>query len=207
MADGVYYLLVDTTFGQHVRLLRDTRRLTRLQLAIRSQLSESTLRTLETDPKYTPRRSNLIAVMQALDEVEPLTEKEGGEFLRLCGQREVARSVIAAIAAIKEDAANHTPQPVQPTTPKVPPGRARIYSLIDEMADVYGDAALLRLLNSLAAMQSPPPSAAPAAGSLFRVHHPLVQRDGYTEQIIVDYENVTHPPAAPRARGNIGKAS
>jgi len=51
-----------------------------------------------------------------------------------------------------------------------------------------------------------PPSQQPAPQSL-RVHHPPVQKNGYTEQVVVDYEKVTSKPAATRGFGNTGKAS
>lgn len=75
-------LSVTTDFGRLLRTLRDTRSLTQLQLADRAGISESLVRTAERSATCDMRRSNRLALLRALHESMPLTDREQREFVQ-----------------------------------------------------------------------------------------------------------------------------
>jgi transcriptional regulator with XRE-family HTH domain len=70
-------------FGQKIRQLRDTRRLTMERLANMARVSPSTVIRVESDPVRTIRAGTLEEVIVALHEAAPLTEREIDELLEL----------------------------------------------------------------------------------------------------------------------------
>jgi DNA-binding XRE family transcriptional regulator len=182
-------------FGERLAVIRTARRLSQESLARRAGVSRGTIQNAEASPTCKLNESTAIAILKAIAELHPpLSDEEIRFFVVQAGvDPRVAESLRPAPAA--------------------PPGAsaadlARLHRVLDQIVSVIGvkpvAAALAAVSAShniaerLAAGEGHTPDANPHGNPGhgnpgFIVKHPPVQREGFVEQLEVDYETRGQP--------------
>jgi transcriptional regulator with XRE-family HTH domain len=179
-------------FGQLLKDLRDARGLTQDQLADAAHVSGQTIRRAEASETCPWKRSNALAVYRALQQRAPLTPRERDAYLEATNLKGLAEHAVELAAAVAAPARSLLRSPIIQATMKLraftdtlPPDQARAFWQLADLLDTVGAAAVLKMLEASATM-------ADSEAHVRRVVGPPVQREGYVEQVITEYQT---PPA------------
>lgn len=193
------------TLGELLRELRETIGFSRDELSWAAGVSSSLIYKTETDPDYKSKRSTSIKLIRALQAGAAqrgvmVPGERWAEFLSAAGlpagagsttQRE-ALDQLGREASVRE---------------REPADERRCRDLLADLIARRGAAAVLKLLESaMAFAASGDEDAADDRPRSLRVKHAPIQRDGYVEQTVVEYEDhsgeskAQKSDAKPRAR-------
>lgn len=175
------------TRAEFLRRLRSRRGLSQDGLANAARTSRSTVVSIERNDERSIYPRNAWQLFEALDQRIPLSEADRAAFSKHFGI-ELAHAEPSNISTIEITDTPHAP----------------MQTLVDLVGTEVADALLNTLVMVVRAVHaSVPRQHADVGSSTLRVIEPPVQRPGYTEQVIREFERVK--PASPPAAHTKGK--
>lgn len=150
--------------------MREARRLTQVRLADVAQVSENTIKAAEASPECKLRRSNSIAVLEALDHAEPLSREEQDAFLDAADLRQIYQGIKPLWDEAQRQAASDRRQAeaAKPTAePTTEENTSRAFGLLHSLLAKHDSRTVVSMLESVAALAAaavpaPQSAAAPA---------------------------------------------
>lgn len=176
------------TLGELLRELRETIGFSRDELSGAAGVSSSLIYKTETDPDYKSKRSTSIKLIRALQAGAAKREvivpgERWAKFLSAAGLPAGAGSTAQreALDQLGREAAVRDREPAD---------ERRCRDLLADLIERRGAAAVLKLLESAMAFAADEGDGDAGDGPRsIRVKHAPIQREGYVEQTIVEYED------------------
>ncbi len=181
------------TLGQLVTRLREERGMTQTQLAAASGVGSGTISRIERDSENQVRRSTMGRLIASLDEAGSIPTQDLEQLYSLAGMTKL-------VVAVKGGVTGSAPaNRLSEYTATLNPDAARCHWYIADLVDRIGVLPVLKILEGVAQIAGvalEPPVEIPRT-----IAHisPPIQRDGYVEQVVTDFE-VPAKPAAPATR-------
>lgn len=182
-------------FGKLVQKLRDERRITQAELGSLSGIASGTISRIERGVDTQLRRTTVGRIVKALNRNPPLSEAEVNELWTAAGMGRI----IQELTHIETPVSVPAKVSLSAFTTTLKPDEARVYWYLADMIDRVGVLPVLKLfegISQIAGVSLEPPVEAPRTISHVS---PPIQKDGYTEQVVTDFE-VPAKPAAPATR-------
>lgn len=195
-----YTLSVDR--GILLATLRRTRGFSQESLAQAAGVSRNPIAVVEANPTASIRRSTLELICAALEKARPFTDEEREDFLRafgLVGASRAAQRAMAAVPALTPSARQSPANSINAMAAASQAAHDETYARFERLRHRYGSLMLSKVLDAIEILL-PMAAIASKEDPTVRVVSPPVQRDGYTEQVITEYEQPKRQPPVKSAR-------
>lgn len=176
-------------FGNTLRALRESRRLSQDKLAEAAVVSKMTILRAEGMAKCSLRRTTLMAVLEALEKERGLSTAEEAAWVADTG---IGPMIEMVRRTIKDQ---HIPVPGRDA-------ESQAHASVSRLSQIHGAHRILALLESLEAIAGNLPNSRTFD---INVVHPPVNRPGYTEQVISHYDRESPQAAEVRSHPQAAK--
>lgn len=173
-------------FGKLLKTMREAAGLGIGELGVRADISDTQLRRTEAAAPCSLRRSTALAIFNAINDKRPVARHLSDQYFRLAKLTDVAEAVTSAIPkqTLASTAALRTLLAASTRD------EARAFRLVADLLDAAGAVATCQVLEgAIGIAEAAQETSTPTEPRTISVRHPPVQRDGYVEERIVDYEH------------------
>ena len=162
---GLALLECAVHFGDLLKAMREARRLTQVRLADAAHVSENTIKAAEGSPECKLRRSNSIAVLEALERVQPLSPEEQDAFLDAADLRKIYETTKpfwdeARRQATEDKRQEEAAKPA--AAPSTEANTSRAFGLLHSLLAKHDSRTVVSMLESVAALAAATPAAPPS---------------------------------------------